>query len=86
VSFSAGHLYIADRVSVRRLSPGTGQLTTPVGTGATAPLGDGGPAARASVAGCGVALDHSGNLVIADTENTRIRVVAHTTGPSTAGR
>jgi len=37
-----------------------------------------------------VALDHSGNLVIADTENTRIRVVAHTTGafygrPMTAG-
>jgi trimeric autotransporter adhesin len=90
VSFGAGHLYIADRVSVRQLSPGTGQLTTPVGTGVAGLLGDGGPAARASVAGCGVALDHSGNLVIADTENTRIRVVAHTTGafygrPMTAG-
>lgn len=33
VSAGAGHLYIAGGNSVRQLSPGTGQLTTPAGTG-----------------------------------------------------
>jgi NHL repeat-containing protein len=92
VAFGAGHLFIADRVSVRRLSPGTGYLTTAAGTGVAGLLGDGGLAVRASVSGCGVAVDHFGNVVIADTDsgNERVRVVAHTTGtfygrPMTAG-
>jgi sugar lactone lactonase YvrE len=86
-SFGAGHLYIADATTVRAVNPGTDRLTTPAGTGAGAPLGDGGPATRASVDTCGVAVDHSGNLVIADTSNFipntshhRIRVVAARTG------
>ena len=86
VSFGAGHLYIADDGpvqggSVRAVSPGTDRLTTPAGTGAVGPLGDGGRATRAGLRQpCGVAVDRSGNLVIADTFNNRVRVVAHKTG------
>ena len=68
VSFGAGQLYIADGGSVRQVNPGTDRLTTPAGTGVRGgPLGDGRRAARASLSSaCGVAVDHSGNLVIAD--------------------
>src|SRR5215469_6529031 len=75
VSFGAGRLYIGDN-SVRRVNPQTDRLTTPAGTGNTGPIGDGGPAAQAGLAACGTAVDHSGNLVIADWVDSRIRVVA----------
>src|SRR5207249_2766490 len=67
-----------DRGAVRKIGS-TGFLTTPAGIGVGGPLGDGGPAARASVAACGIAVDHAGNLVIADSGG-RIRVVAARTG------
>jgi DNA-binding beta-propeller fold protein YncE len=90
VSFGAGHLYIASGV-VRQVSPGTDRLTTPAGTaGDGGPLGDGRRAARASLSACAVAVDHFGNLVIADFLHQRVRVVAARTGtfygrPMTAG-
>src|SRR5580700_3262841 len=73
VSVANGLLYIADNTTVRQVDS-TDRLTTPAGTGAGAPLGDGGPATSASVGTCATAVDHSGNLVIADAY--RIRVVA----------
>src|SRR5690242_4616308 len=48
VSVANGLLYIADNTTVRQVDS-TDRLTTPAGTGAGAPLGDGGPAASASV-------------------------------------
>ena len=81
VSFAAGRLYIADGGSVRQVNPGTDWLTTPAGTGV--PPGRSAMAARRPgklAAACGVAVDHSGNLVIADGGNNRIRVVAASTG------
>ena len=56
--------------------------TYPVaGNGTPGFSGDGGPATRARVNGPeGVALDAAGNLVIADTWNNRIRVVAARSG------
>ena len=43
--------------------------------------GDGGPATKAQLSDpLGVALDAAGNLLIADTQNQRVRVVAATTG------
>ena len=78
LAVAAGNLYVADRDSVRKVS-GAGFLTTPAGTGAFGLLGDGGPAVRATVGTCGVAVDHAGNLVIADGSG-RIRVVAARTG------
>jgi len=80
VSYSSGTLYVADSQVVRNVSTQTGGLTTPVGTGAAGPLGDGGPAASATLDTCGTTLDHSGNLVIADWGGSRIRVVAAGTG------
>ncbi|HET7247962.1 MAG TPA: hypothetical protein VFJ07_24355 [Streptosporangiaceae bacterium] len=73
VSVANGLLYIADNTTVRQVDS-TDRLTTPAGTGASAPLGDGGPAASASVGTCATAVDASGNLVLADA--FRIRVVA----------
>ena len=80
VSFAPGHLYIASQRAVRQVSPRTGKLTTLAGTNSAGPAGDGGPAASASLNTCGVAVDHSGNLVIADNGGNRIRVVAAATG------
>jgi trimeric autotransporter adhesin len=79
MALAGGNLYVADQGSVRKVS-GTGSLTTPAGTGVVGRLGDGGPAVRASLGTCGLAVDHAGNLVIADRNNSRIRVVAATTG------
>jgi sugar lactone lactonase YvrE len=87
VSFGAGHVYVSSFASVRKVDPGTDRLTTPAGTGVTGPLGDGRLATRASVSTsshglgtCGAAVDHSGNLVLADAGHSRIRVVAASTG------
>src|SRR5215470_9046051 len=79
VAFSAGHLYIAD-ASLREVSAQTDALTTPAGTGAPGPFGAGGPAANASIVACGVAVDHAGNVVIADPFRRRVEVLPHATG------
>ena len=81
VAFAGGYLYIAGGGAVRKVSPQTDWLATPVGTGvAYGPLGDGAPAGTATVTPGGVAADAAGNLVIADTSHSRVRVVAETTG------
>jgi hypothetical protein len=89
VAYGAGSLYIADGGSVRKVNPATGQLTTPAGTGAQMPLGDGGLATEAALVGpAGVAVDRSGNLLVADPNYIgnpgpsidRVRVVAASTG------
>ena len=89
VAFAQGHLYIADSTqgrlprssgAVREMSPGSSLLTTPAGTHAAGPLGDGGPATAATLNSCGVTADSSGNLVISDWRSNRVRVVAASTG------
>jgi hypothetical protein len=60
VAYGGGNLYAGDSTSVRRVSPQSGDLTTPAGTGVVGPRGDGGPAVSASLMGaCGVAADGS---------------------------
>jgi sugar lactone lactonase YvrE len=88
----AGNLVIADgsyRIRVAAASTGTfygqamtaGDIYTVAGNGFARFSGDRGPAVRASLwAPWGVALDATGNLVIADTGNERIRVAAASTG------
>jgi hypothetical protein len=66
VAFGAGRLYVTGVAEVRAVDPGTDRLTTPVGSDALGPTGIGGKAADASLRTCGAAVDHSGNLVIAD--------------------
>jgi uncharacterized protein (TIGR03437 family) len=72
---SSGNLVIADTGNnrIRRVSS-NGTITTIAGNGNASFFGDGGPAVRASVhAPQGVALDRSGDVLIADTLNQRIR-------------
>jgi sugar lactone lactonase YvrE len=87
---TAGNLVIADgsngRVRVVAVKAGTfygqkmtaGDIYTVAGGGTR--LGDGGPATSAEVGPVGVALDTNGNLVIADSGNNRVRVVAAQAG------
>ncbi len=89
----AGNLVISDifndRIRVAAASTGTfygvpmtaGNIYTVAGTGATGFSGDGGPALDAKLfEPHGVTVDPAGNLVLADTINGRIRVVAASTG------
>ena len=80
VSFGAGALFIAGEQTVRRVNPATDFLTTPAGTDAISPVGDGGPATKANVQTCGTATDHDGNLLIANYEDQRIQLVAARSG------
>jgi hypothetical protein len=80
LAYGNARLYVGDDFTVRAVRPATDQLTTVAGTGVAGPLGIGGRAARASMSACGVAVDHSGNLVIASNRDNRIRVVAQRTG------
>ena len=80
VSFGAGALYIAGGQTVRRVNPATDWLTTPAGTDAISPVGDGGPATSANVETCGTATDHDGSLLIANSVDQRIQVVAARSG------
>jgi molecular chaperone DnaK len=72
-----GNIFIADSRNhrVRRVDPG-GTITTVAGTGSAGNGGDGGPAIGAQLNGPkAVAVDASGNLYIADTNNYRVRRV-----------
>ena len=67
--------------AIRSLAPATGQLNTAAGTGATAPGSNGGQAAQAGLfQPCGLVADADGNLVVADTQNRIVRVIAHASG------
>jgi hypothetical protein len=89
---AAGNLVIADtsnaRVRVVAASTGTfygramtaGDIYTVAGDGDSGFSGDGGPATMASLVPISVTVDGAGNLVIADTGNDRVRVVAERTG------
>jgi Fibronectin type III domain/NHL repeat len=58
-----------------------GDIYTVAGNGTFGYAGDGGPASSSELGGAeGVALDKLGNLVVADTNNNRIRVAAATSG------
>jgi uncharacterized protein (TIGR03437 family) len=80
---ASGDLFIADTVNdvIRMVSPG-GIISTVAGNGYNnlaggGFAGDGGPATRAQLdAPAGVAVDASGNLYIADSQNYRIREVS----------
>jgi hypothetical protein len=91
---NAGNLVIADENNLRfrvvaahtgtfyGISMTTGDIYTAAGNGQTTVFsGDGGPAISAQLdSPGGLTLDHAGNMVIADTNNNRIRVLAVHTG------
>ena len=76
---ASGNLYVADYLDnrIRKIST-DGVITTVAGRGDfNPPLGDGGPAINAALAGpLGVAVDSSGNVYIADTFFFLIRMVS----------
>ena len=74
---TSGSFYIADAGDFRiRKVDAAGIITTVAGTGSPGFSGDGGPAVNAQLdVASGVAVDGSGNVYIADGENSRIRKV-----------
>ena len=82
---SSGNLYILDRENqrIRKVNAATGVITTVAGTGTISGFNNGDNIAATS-AGLdspnGIAVDSSGNLYIADTNNQRIRKVTVATG------
>ena len=81
-----GNIFIADSHNhrIRKVSAGT--ITTIAGTGVAGYSGDGAAATLAQLAlPSGVAVDSSGNVYIADTNNQRIREITGTTINTIAG-
>jgi uncharacterized protein (TIGR03437 family) len=72
-----GYLYVADTGTQRvRMVSNTSQMASLAGTGVAGFSGEGGPAAFAQVhAPRGIAVDAFGNVIIADTDNHRVRQV-----------
>jgi trimeric autotransporter adhesin len=78
-----GNIYIADQYNncIRMVTKSTGIISTVAGTGYSGYSGDGGQATSAALYySCGVAVDVSGNIYIADSSNYRIRMVTKSTG------
>ncbi|HEY3706167.1 MAG TPA: FG-GAP-like repeat-containing protein [Terracidiphilus sp.] len=78
---SPGNLYIGDIGNgvIRRVDAKTGIITTYAGHTPAGALGDGGPATSATLTNPrGIAIDHAGNLYIADED--RVRMVNAATG------
>jgi uncharacterized protein (TIGR03437 family) len=74
----SGNVYVADAVlhNIKRIDVHS-QVTVLAGTGTAGFAGDGGPAVSAQLnSPSGLALDSQGNLYIADTGNSRIRVIS----------
>ena len=75
---NAGSVFVADNGNsrIRRISSG-GFVTTVAGNGTFGFSGDGGPAISAQLSSVlGLAVDPAGNLLLADSDNHRIRRVA----------
>ncbi|MBB1287184.1 T9SS type A sorting domain-containing protein [Flavisolibacter sp. BT320] len=80
---AANNVYVADQNNnrIRKITAADGKISTFAGNGTNTYGGDGGAATAASVrVPAGVALDASGNLLIADLNNHRIRKVTVATG------
>lgn len=82
----SGAIFIADGDShrIRRVDPLTGTISTVAGTGVPGFSGDGGPATEAQLSVPGaLAIDGIGRLLVADTNNHRIRRIDLASGTIT---
>lgn len=76
-----GNLFVAEGNRIRKVSAGTGRISTVAGSGKSDFSGDGGPATEAGLRSPeDVVVDGAGNIYIADTLNYRIRKVDAETG------
>lgn len=83
---ASGNLYIADSHNQRIRKVSGGNIITVAGNGTAGFAGDGSAATAAELSlPSGVAVDASGNLYIADTDNQRIRMIAAGTITTIAG-
>lgn len=87
VAFGAGSLYVSEGTTIRRVNPVSDWLSNVAGVGTEGFAADGTPALSAQLGGdaraglvCGVAVDRWGNTIFADWHNSRVRVIAATTG------
>jgi sugar lactone lactonase YvrE len=79
---AAGNLFIGDGLVIQKVASGTGLITTVAGNGGEGFSGDGGLATLAMLNYVGsIAVDGSGNLLIADSQNNRIREVFQAAAP-----
>ena len=78
----SGNLYISEGARIRKVTAGTGIITTIAGTGISGYSGDGGSAtlAQLSSSAAGMVTDAEGNLFFADRENNVIRRIDALTG------
>jgi sugar lactone lactonase YvrE len=77
---AAGNVLISDYYNnrLRMISKTTGVITTIAGTGVPGYSGDHGPATSAQLYGpAGIAIDTTGNILIAETYNNRVRMIAN---------
>lgn len=80
---SAGNVYISDKSNnrIRKVEAASGIITTIAGDGSAAFGGDGGPATSAKLNSPeDIIVDGSGNLLICDRDNNRIRKVTMASG------
>ena len=84
IAFDAlGDMYFSDYLShvIRMVRKSTGIISTVAGTGAAGYTGDGGLATSAKLSGpTGLAFDATGNMYIAESGNSVIRMVLQSTG------
>ncbi|HEY3238593.1 MAG TPA: hypothetical protein VGL92_03430, partial [Acidimicrobiia bacterium] len=88
IAVRGSSLYIADSINnrIRRVNLSTGIITTVAGTGRSGFGGDGGPATAARLAEPrGLALTLSGDIVILDTNNNRVRLMGAPSGSGGPG-
>jgi sugar lactone lactonase YvrE len=88
---NTGNFYIADTFNqvIRKVTISNGVINTVAGNGPLNPCvsfgGDGGPATSAALCyPSGLSIDGTGNLYIADTNDSRIRIVTGASAPPTA--
>jgi streptogramin lyase len=82
-SDASGNIYIADSENhrIKKVDGTTGIITTVAGTGSGGDAGDDGPAINALMnKPRGLWIDESGNILIADTDNSRVKKVDTSSG------
>jgi trimeric autotransporter adhesin len=81
IAFGVGQLYVSDRLTIRRVALSSDWLTNVAGVGLAGFSPDGTAALRAVLdRAYGFAIDHSGNVVFAETNSNRVRVIPASNG------